>query len=131
MGVPDDKTVNADELREEVEALRLRVAELEASCEAAQRADGLRLRQASALARLGTWEWEASTDRVTWSGDMFRIYGIRPEEFTGKGSDYIQATRADYRAIQQSNLEAAWKKGVTEEAFRAGAGPIGEHRSSY
>jgi PAS domain S-box-containing protein len=128
MGVLDDNTVNAVELREEVEALRLRVAELEASREAAQRAEALRLRQASKLARLGTWEWEASTDQVTWSGDMFRIYGIRPEEFTGRGSDYVKATRADYRALQQRNLEAAWKNGVTEEAFRAGAGPIGDFK---
>jgi PAS domain-containing protein len=128
MDISDNKTVNAVELRREVEALRLRVAELEASREAAQRAEALRLRQASALARLGTWEWESSTDRVAWFGDMFRIYGIRPEDFTGKGSDYIKATRADYRARQQHNLEAAWKDGVTEEAFRAGAGPIGNFK---
>jgi len=128
MDGPDDKTLNAVELREEVEALRLRVAELEASREAAERNDSLRLRQASALARLGTWEWEPSTDRVTWSGDMFRIYGIQPEEFTGKGSDYFQSTRVDYRAIQQLNMEAAWKSGVTEDAFRAGKGAIGEFK---
>jgi PAS domain S-box-containing protein len=126
MDVQDDKAIDAVELRKEVEALRLRVAELEASREAAQKNEALRLRQASALARLGTWEWEPSTDRVTWSGEMFRIYGIRPEEFTGKGSDYIQATRADYRALQQRNMEAAWKNGVTEESFRAGAGHIGD-----
>jgi two-component system cell cycle sensor histidine kinase/response regulator CckA len=127
MDVPD-KAVNAVELRREVAALRLRVAELEASCETAQRGNALLLRQASELARLGTWEWEPSTDRVTWFGDMFRIYGVRREEFTGRGSDYIEATRADYRALQQRNLEAAWKNGVTEEAFRTGAGPIGEFK---
>jgi PAS domain S-box-containing protein len=127
MDIPD-KAVNAVELRKEVEALRLRVAELEASREVAQKTDALRLRQAYALARLGTWEWETSTDRVTWSGDMFRIYGIRPEEFTGKGSDYFQSTRADYRALQQHNMEAAWKNGVTEESFRAGAGHVGNFK---
>ena len=127
MDVPD-KAVNAVELRKEVEALRLRVAELEGSREAARRTDALRLRQAYALARLGTWEWETSTDRVTLSGDMFRIYGIRPEEFTGKGSDHFQATRADYRELQQRNMEAAWKNGVTEESFRAGAGHIGDFK---
>ncbi len=81
-----------------------------------------RLNQAAQLARLGIWDWDATTDRVEWGGDMFRIYGISPDKFTGKGSDYFEFTRADYRKIQQENVAKAFEHGITETDLMAGKG---------
>lgn len=81
-----------------------------------------RLRQAMNLAHLGIWEWDIATDKTTWHGDMFRIYGITREEFTGVGSDYIGFTREDYREAQSANIGAAFEKGVSEEQLRRGVG---------
>lgn len=73
-----------------------------------------RLHQATHIAGLGIWDWDPITDNVTWSGGMFRIYGISPEEFTGKGSDYFEFTRADYREMQEKNVADAFSHGMTE-----------------
>jgi len=79
-----------------------------------------RLRQAMAVAGLGIWEWDPNTDRTQWYGDMFRIYGIAEGAFTGRGSDYIAFTREDYRVGQRRNIEEAWARGITEDAFFRG-----------
>ncbi len=37
------------------------------------------LREAQRLAHLGSWEWDPSTDTVTWSEEMYRIFGRDPD----------------------------------------------------
>jgi two-component system cell cycle sensor histidine kinase/response regulator CckA len=64
-----------------------------------------RLRQAMGLARLGRWDWDLRRDTVEWSAEMFRIYGIDPDSFTGHGSDYLECTHPDDRASQVGNIE--------------------------
>jgi PAS domain S-box-containing protein len=36
--------------------------------------------EAEHLARLGSWEWEIATDRMSWSDGLCEIYGITPDE---------------------------------------------------
>lgn len=79
-----------------------------------------RLRQTVRLARLGVWDWNPITDQVEWNDEMFRIYGITRENFTGKGSDYIHFTRADYRAEQIENIRGAFAHGMTVNDLEAG-----------
>ena len=90
--------------------------------ELALRKSESRLKQATQLARLGIWDWDAKTDHVEWSEEIFRIYGISPEEFTGKGSDYFEFTRADYREAQRENVAKAFAHGITEADLIAGKG---------
>lgn len=43
-----------------------------------------RLAAAQAIAHVGDWSWDIITDELTWSAEMFRIYGVSPQEFDGK-----------------------------------------------
>jgi signal transduction histidine kinase len=79
------------------------------------------LQQAISIARLGTWEWDLQTDRVTWAGEMFKIYGIMPETFSGINSDYLKATRADYRETQKQNIRRLKEHAISEDEFMAGS----------
>jgi PAS domain S-box-containing protein len=36
------------------------------------------LAEAQALAHIGSWEWDLADDRVTWSDELHRIYGLDP-----------------------------------------------------
>lgn len=36
------------------------------------------LAEAQGLAHLGSWEWDMRTDVVSWSDEMYRIYGVEP-----------------------------------------------------
>lgn len=40
------------------------------------------LAEAQQIARLGSWEWDVSTDTVTWSRELYRIFGLTPKTFT-------------------------------------------------
>jgi PAS domain S-box-containing protein len=68
------------------------------------RSSEARMRQAQRLGRLGFWEWNIATDKTVWSDEMFAIYGITPEEFTGRGEDYLNFTHPDDRLIQRENI---------------------------
>ena len=35
---------------------------------------------AQRLARLGSWEWDVTTDEVCWSDEMYRLTGLLPED---------------------------------------------------
>jgi len=77
-----------------------------------------RLRLATQLAHLGIWDWEIASDKTSWYGEMFNIYGVAPDKFTGKGSDYIASTRADYRQKQANNITDAFRHGITEDQMQ-------------
>jgi PAS domain S-box-containing protein len=36
------------------------------------------LAEAQELAHLGSWEWEIESDRVTWSRELYRVFGVDP-----------------------------------------------------
>lgn len=38
------------------------------------------LRQAQAVAHVGSWRWDIREDRLTWSDEMYRIYGIPADQ---------------------------------------------------
>jgi PAS domain S-box-containing protein len=43
-----------------------------------------RLAEAERVARLGSWEWDIPSNRLTCSEGLFAIYGIDPEDFDGR-----------------------------------------------
>ncbi len=49
--------------------------------EAALRETDARLREAQRIARLGSWSWEPSTDRVWWSDAEFELFGMERWQF--------------------------------------------------
>ena len=55
------------------------------------------LAEAQALTHVGSWSWEVTTDRVIWSDELFRIYGISPGQFGGTLADYLSRVHAGDR----------------------------------
>ena len=41
------------------------------------------LQEAQHLAHIGSWEWDIATDRVVWSDELYRIWGVEPGQFEG------------------------------------------------
>ncbi len=38
------------------------------------------LRESQRIAHIGSWEWDLATDRIEWSEELFRIWGLDPSE---------------------------------------------------
>jgi PAS domain S-box-containing protein len=65
------------------------------------------LAEAQHLAHLGSWEWEIAEDRVTWSDELYRIFGFDPTEFAATQTDYLNRVHPDDRPFVESMLEAS------------------------
>lgn len=57
----------------------------------------IHLREAQRLANLGSWSWELAGNRVSWSDQLFVIYGIAKSEFDGSLEGYLARIHPDDR----------------------------------
>jgi PAS domain S-box-containing protein len=60
---------------------------------------------------LGVWERDLTTDRVTWSETMYRLYGRTSEHFTGSPDQVLSFVhpedRAEFRSAYRAAIEGA------------------------
>jgi two-component system, cell cycle sensor histidine kinase and response regulator CckA len=66
-----------------------------------------KLAEAQQIARLGSWEWDLRTDRVTWSDELYRIYGVRRDRFSGSYGSNLDRAHDDDRARVARVIENA------------------------
>lgn len=66
-----------------------------------------RLAEAEALARIGSWEWDIANDRVVWSDQLYRIYGLEPGEVEPTYQRFLERVHPDDReAVDARNRKA-------------------------
>ena len=65
------------------------------------------LARAEKLARTGSFEWEAISNRVLWSDQMHRIYGCKPDEFAGTLDAFLSFLHPDDRTSVRATIEHA------------------------
>jgi two-component system cell cycle sensor histidine kinase/response regulator CckA len=70
-------------------------------------ANEAKLAEAQQVANLGSWEWEIAADRVTWSDELYRIYGMRPDGVPSSYGAYLDKVHADDRARVARVIETA------------------------
>jgi PAS domain S-box-containing protein len=51
------------------------------------------------LARLGSWEWDIEADHITWSDEMFRMFGVEREGFAPTYAAYLERLDSDDRIV--------------------------------
>src|SRR3954451_8160071 len=56
------------------------------------------LADAQQLARIGSWEWDLASDEVTWSDELFRIYGLAPGSIELSYENFLGRVHPDDRA---------------------------------
>src|SRR6266481_4584589 len=78
-----------------------------------------KLEEAQRIAHVGYWEWDLTSNRVIWSDETYRIYGLRPQEYPID----IAVVR---KMIHPEDLEFVFR--VAEEAVRGGLCTDVEHR---
>lgn len=75
----------------------------------------MRLAEAQRLARLGSWEWDIETDTVTWSDELYRIYGLDRETFGATYEGFLERVHEDDREHVDTIVQGAIEK---HEGFR-------------
>src|SRR5580658_2351031 len=78
-----------------------------------------RLEEAQRVAQVGHYEWNLVANRVTWSAELYRIYGLPPQE----GSIDMAMVR---EMIHPDDRDRVF--GAVEDVVRSGVNAAAEHR---
>jgi diguanylate cyclase (GGDEF)-like protein/PAS domain S-box-containing protein len=69
------------------------------------------LAEAQHLARIGSWTWKPDTKDISWSDELYRIYGVKKDAFTPTP----EACRALIHPDDLSSLGAAFEKTLADQ----------------
>jgi PAS domain S-box-containing protein len=78
--------------------------------EEALRLSEARLNKAQEIAHVGSWELDLTTDRLTWSDETYRIFGLEPKAFRATYQAFLDAVHPDDR----SGVDAAYSGSLRE-----------------
>lgn len=62
-------------------------------------------REAQRVARLGSWEWDPATEAVTWSDEMYHLYGLAPDRFAPTSSAILALIAPEDRSTVRQATE--------------------------
>jgi len=70
-----------------------------------------RYRDVEAIAGIGSWSWDISGDVVTWSEGLYRIFGLKPDQFEATFEGYLSRVHPEDRDLARANVEGALASG--------------------
>ncbi len=73
-----------------------------------------RLTAAQEIAKLGWWEYDIATNAVTWSAEMFQIYGISEDEGPFPFERLMELVHPDYRSYHGNQVEVLLRDGEAD-----------------
>ena len=113
--VMTERTEAQDELRALATELEARVAMRTGELAESER----RMREAQALAHIGSFHWDMRIDQVTWTEEMYRIYGLDPERFPATFEAYLASVHFEDRERVRKKIESAvYMKGSYDHEYR-------------
>ncbi len=69
------------------------------------------LEAAQAITHVGSWEWDLAAGTVTWSDELYRIYGLEPRAKAITLDVFLAALHPDDRDRIHGEIDAAIKRG--------------------
>ena len=86
------------------------------------------LERAEALAHFGSWEWDPITNRVHWSTELYRIYGLDPGASPATIEAYLARVHPDDRALVEQTVRESFQKKTSFRMRERIVRPDGEVR---
>lgn len=93
------------------------------------RAHHEQLRAAEELTGLGSFEWDVRRNRVSWSDNLYRIFGHEPGDFEGTFEAYLEFVHPDDRAERRASIMRLLEGGETSDDRHRIVRPNGEVRT--
>jgi PAS domain S-box-containing protein len=70
------------------------------------------LKEAQEVAHIGSWEWDISGDKVTWSDELYRLWGLEPGSGPITYERYLDSIHPEDRELAQKTIEDAYAEGA-------------------
>ena len=71
------------------------------------RASHTLLNKAQAIGHIGSWELDIADNRLTWSDEVYRLFGVLPQDFGGTNEYFLEFVHPDDRpAVENAYSEA-------------------------
>ncbi len=66
-----------------------------------------RLEAATTAAKVGVWDYDVANNRLVWNDQMYRVYGISPDRFSGAYEAWESAVHPEDRPVEVEKLQMA------------------------
>lgn len=63
--------------------------------------------RAQQIAHFGNWDWNIETGNLRWSDEIYRIFGLQPQEFSANYEAFLQAVHPDDRELVRNAVNSA------------------------
>ena len=93
-------------LEEKVAELEVEITERKKAEEALLRSQAS-LAEAQKIAHLGNWDWDIKNNRLSWSDEIYRIFGLEPQQFSATYEAFLNSVYPDDRALVQKSVDEA------------------------
>lgn len=90
------------------------ITERQRMLEDLQKSDEL-FKQAQAQTHIGNWTWDVKANKVSWSDEMYRIYGIAPQSVPVSFDTYIAHVHPDYKEKRLAQVQHVFETGEPED----------------
>lgn len=70
-----------------------------------------RMAEAQRIAHFGNWEWDIGEDRLTWSEELYRIFGVEPEGFAANFETFLELVHPHDRQRVKDEIQRAVANG--------------------
>jgi PAS domain S-box-containing protein len=70
-----------------------------------------RLNRSQEIAQLGSWELDLKNNKLTWSDEVYRIFGLKPQEFGATYEAFLSYIHPDDRAAVDAAYSGSLRKG--------------------
>ena len=87
------------------------------------------LLEAQRVAHLGIWEWDIRANVVTWSDELYKIYGLDPEEFAASYEGFLERVHPDDRERVRGLVDTSYQNLTPLEFYHRIVRPDGTIRT--